>query len=140
MTFLLVLCAAYRCSHCQQKVTAVKRLTVHRPPPCLTIHLKRFQFVQLYGGSKIKGPVQFTETLDMAPYLSFPDTAKLDGSHLYRLHGVLVHSGSSTDCGHYYSFNKSASGQWYRCDDTHVRFRCVCAHRSRLCSIFSLLG
>ena len=33
---------------------------------------------------------------------------------------VLVHSGISTDCGHYYSYVKSAGGGWYCMDDSSV--------------------
>ena len=61
----------YRCQRCQHKVVATKRLTIHRAPAVLTIHLKRFQFVQLYGGEKIGKPITFTEQLNLAAHMSF---------------------------------------------------------------------
>jgi ubiquitin C-terminal hydrolase len=64
---------AYKCSGCNKKVKARKRLTIYRTPPVLTIQLKRFQFVQMFGGAKINKPVLFTEKLDLAPFLAKPE-------------------------------------------------------------------
>src|SRR5688572_596802 len=38
----------------------------------------------------------------------------------YELFEVLVNAGVSTDCGHYYSYVKSAGGSWYCMDDSSV--------------------
>jgi ubiquitin carboxyl-terminal hydrolase 36/42 len=119
---------AYKCSKCSQRVRAAKRLSVHRAPPVLTIHLKRFQFVQMFGGAKINKPIAFPETLDMSPYMSFPKAARRDGTHIYKLYAVLVHSGSSTDCGHYYSFVRAPNDAWFRCDDSSVHSIDICSN------------
>lgn len=44
-----------------------------------------------------------------------------EGSSLYRLRGVVVHSGQANG-GHYYSFIRSdrGDGKWYKFDDTDV--------------------
>ncbi len=44
-----------------------------------------------------------------------------EGSSMYRLKGVVVHSGQANG-GHYYSFIRSdrGDGKWYKFDDTDV--------------------
>jgi hypothetical protein len=41
------------------------------------------------------------------------------GDGFFRLHSVLVHSGTPT-CGHYYAFVQSPSGSWLKCNDQTV--------------------
>jgi ubiquitin carboxyl-terminal hydrolase 36/42 len=94
-------------------------MSVHRAPPVLSIHLKRFQYL-VFGGSKINKPIAFAERLDMAPFLSFPKEAVRSGGAVYRLFAVLVHAGQSTDCGHYFSFVRAPNDAWFRCDDESV--------------------
>jgi hypothetical protein len=38
----------------------------------------------------------------------------------YKLIGVLVHAGGSTNTGHYFSFVRGSNGGWYRMDDDEV--------------------
>ena len=95
-------------------------MSVHRAPPVLSFHLKRFQFIAS-GGSKINKHVEFAERLDMAPCLSFPEEAVRSGGTVYRLFAVLVHAGQSTDCGHYFSFVRAPNDAWFRCDDESVK-------------------
>lgn len=46
--------------------------------------------------------------------------AEMSSDCMYRLRGVVVHSGQATG-GHYYSFIKSSDDQkWYKFDDTDV--------------------
>ncbi len=59
----------YNCKRCNRKVIARKQLSILKPPTCLTIHLKRFQFANAYGG-KIGKPIDFEEKLNLAPFLS----------------------------------------------------------------------
>ncbi len=103
-------------SSCRKLVQAEKRFTIKKPPNVLTIQLKRFTFTSFFGG-KIDKLVTFQEYLDLAPYVS---ENKSNYSVNYSLYAVLVHSGSSTRSGHYYSFVKSSSGTWYCMDDNHV--------------------
>ena len=110
---------AYRCGKCAKRVRARKHMSVHRAPPVLSIHLKRFQYL-VFGGSKINKPIAFAERLDMAPFLSFPKEAVRSGGAVYRLFAVLVHAGQSTDCGHYFSFVRAPNDAWFRCDDESV--------------------
>ncbi|KAG9147591.1 hypothetical protein Leryth_007371 [Lithospermum erythrorhizon] len=104
----------YQCQHCNQKVKALKQLTIHKPPHVLAIHLKRFgSHVQ---GQKINKKVEFGPTLDLKPFVTGPH----DGDLKYTLYGVLVHAGWSTHSGHYYCFVRTSSGIWYSLDDNQV--------------------
>lgn len=57
---------------------AIKRITVEDAPNVLTVHLKRFEFGGF--GHKINKRVEFSTSLDLAPYMS--DTRGL--SHVSR--------------------------------------------------------
>lgn len=91
-------------------------------PPILTVQFKRFHY-GFYGGGKINKHVQFGDTLDLAPYMakttSKMNKAMQNSGLRYKLYAVLVHTGSS-NCGHYYSFVKSAADTWYSMDDSSV--------------------
>lgn len=58
----------YQCQRCKQKVKALKQFTVYKAPYVLTIHLKRFQSYNLE--EKIHKKIQFSPTLDLAPFVS----------------------------------------------------------------------
>ncbi|CAN1165262.1 Ubiquitin carboxyl-terminal hydrolase 23 [Linum perenne] len=104
----------YQCQRCKQKVRAKKRLTVHKPPYVLSIHLKRFS--ALDPGRKIEKKVSYERSLDMRPFVSNPNECDLK----YSLYGVLVHYGRSTHYGHYVCFVRTSSGMWYSLDDEKV--------------------
>ncbi|XAR66764.1 Ubiquitinyl hydrolase 1, partial [Bertholletia excelsa] len=129
----------YQCQRCNQKVKALKQLTIHKAPHVLTIHLKRFGAHQHW--QKIDKKVHFGPALDLKPCHWFlcklePDYSAVyerwvseifalgflfDGDLKYTLYGVLVHAGSNTRCGHYYCFVRTSSGMWYSLDDHQVR-------------------
>lgn len=94
-------------------------MTVSEPPMMLTVHLKRFAF-DLQTGSmrKIGKHVDFSEKLDLAPYMS---KDKKVGKLLYSLYAVLVHYGHGCGSGHYYAFVKNTEGKWYCMDDETVQ-------------------
>lgn len=121
----------WKCSGCKNYVCPTKQLTVFRPPLTLCIQLKRFTFVNGFGGnqsfkfsniksgwggSKISKPIEFPANLDLP--LS-------DGrSCPYSLTGVVIHVGGSASSGHYTAYVKKAvrkgAGQWYHMDDSFV--------------------
>lgn len=40
---------------------------------------------------------------------------------IYDLYGVVVHAGSSTNSGHYYSYCKNVNNdKWFECNDSHI--------------------
>jgi ubiquitin carboxyl-terminal hydrolase 36/42 len=59
---------------CGKKVVARKQLTIYNAPSVLALHLKRFQFAGMMGampfGGKINKPIEFTQKLDLKPFMS----------------------------------------------------------------------
>jgi ubiquitin carboxyl-terminal hydrolase 9/24 len=109
----------------------------------LCIQLKRFEFDYNTGlPAKFNDLFEFPRTLDMTPYTS-SGLARVEGERietddddsatddaLYRLRGIVVHSGQASG-GHYYSYisceaaatsenANMSTRQWYRFDDTDV--------------------
>ncbi|KAG5243751.1 ubiquitin carboxyl-terminal hydrolase [Salix suchowensis] len=98
-----------------QRFRAKKRLTVHKAPHVLTIHLKRFHAHD--PGRKVGRKVIFDRSLDMKPYVS----GSYEGDLKYSLYGVLVHYGHNTHSGHYVCFVRTSSGIWHLLNDNQVR-------------------
>ena len=88
---------AYFCDTCKRKSTATKQLTIHTLPNILVIQLKRFSFAGSLGG-KISRHIAFETELDMGKFLSRRAGAG-ETDNMYDLYGVLVHKGSSAQCG-----------------------------------------
>ncbi|KAI9204548.1 uncharacterized protein BJ171DRAFT_424092 [Polychytrium aggregatum] len=105
----------YKCARCKKYVDAQKRLTIHDPPPVLTVQLKRFDFLR--SGMKINKPIAFDEYLDLKPYMTVGQSTP----SRYELYAVLVHAGGSCNSGHYYSFVRSSANTWYSMNDSEVR-------------------
>ncbi|EPZ36416.1 cysteine proteinase [Rozella allomycis CSF55] len=99
----------YHCSRCQKKVDATKKFSITDAPLVLTLHLKRFSMT----GQKIPKFVEFKEKLDLTPFMS-----KGGEKCHYELYAILVHSGSSCNSGHYYSFVKNSNNLWYCMNDS----------------------
>ncbi|KAK2512887.1 hypothetical protein Q9966_016282, partial [Columba livia] len=114
---------SYKCSKCEQRVSASKRLTIHQSSNVLTVCLKRFD---PFFGRKISKVVRYPEYLDLGKYTS----EAAGGPLLYSLYAVLVHEGHSCQQGHYYCFVKASDGRWYKMDDESVV----------LCDIQTVLG
>ncbi|XP_018427250.1 PREDICTED: ubiquitin carboxyl-terminal hydrolase 42 [Nanorana parkeri] len=104
---------AYKCSKCNQLVTATKKFTIHRTSNVLTLSLKRFAS---FSGGKLSKEIKYPEYLDIRPYTSHPSGDAL----IYKLYAVLVHSGFSCHTGHYYSYIKASNDQWYLMNDSIV--------------------
>lgn len=88
-------------------------------PQVLHLQLKRFEFdINREATMKINDRYEFPEAFDAAPYLS--ESADRSEPWIYKLHGVLVHSGD-VNAGHYYAFFKPTStGHFYKFDDDKV--------------------
>ncbi|KAI6695819.1 hypothetical protein NL676_023529 [Syzygium grande] len=108
------------------KRDATKRVLVHKAPPILTIHLKRFSQDARGRLNKLSGHVIFRETIDLRPFM---DTRGEDKEKcVYRLTGVVEHMGTMRG-GHYVAFirggEKSKNGigasVWYHASDAYVR-------------------
>eukprot|EP01083_Nonionella_stella_P122092 367144_1 len=137
----------YYCEGCQQKRDALKRTCIKKLPQNLILHLKRFEFdLDVMRKVKLNDYCSFPDVLDMRPYTKAgleeregvhhrvqggeeEDEEPL-GSTIYKLVGVLVHSGTC-DAGHYYSFIRergskegpsrgSGGSEWYQFNDATV--------------------
>ncbi|KAI9647182.1 ubiquitin-specific protease ubp15 [Ciborinia camelliae] len=88
-------------------------------PEVLHLQLKRFEYdIERDAMMKVNDRYEFPDTFDAAPYLS--DDADKSESWVYKLHGVLVHSGD-LNAGHYYAFIKPEKDGWfYKYDDDKV--------------------
>ncbi|KAL9955427.1 hypothetical protein ACROYT_G036754 [Oculina patagonica] len=105
----------YMCPRCKRKVPAHKQFLIHRAPNILTLQLKRFDYNQSFGG-KISKQIEYTEYLNLRPYMTS------QGPPIkYRLYAVLVHSGYSSNSGHYYCYIRASNGIWYQMNDSIVR-------------------
>eukprot|EP00501_MAST-03F_sp_TOSAG23-6_P001789 GSMAST32.ASY1.ANO1.1867.1 assembled CDS len=99
----------YKCSRCKKLSRAKKKISIHQSPQILMLHLKRF-----------RRQIAYPETLNMNKYISDSSNTIHNHSNNYELYSVLVHSGDSLSCGHYYSLNKTTSGIWFCMDDSSV--------------------
>ena len=88
-------------------------------PPVLHLQLKRFEYdINRDAMMKVNDYYEFPETFDASPYLS--ESADRSEPYIYKLHGVLVHSGD-LHAGHYYAFLKpTKNGPFYRFEDDRV--------------------
>ncbi|KAF1346296.1 hypothetical protein BDV97DRAFT_360188 [Delphinella strobiligena] len=88
-------------------------------PQVLHLQLKRFEYdFHRDMMVKVNDRYEFPESFDASPYLS--ETADRSEPYIYKLHGVLVHSGDM-NAGHYYSFLKpTKDSDFYRFDDDRV--------------------
>lgn len=116
---------AYHCRECKRRVEATKSLSVLRLPEVLCIHIKRFAFGGLGGGSKVSQHIQFPlRALDMRPFLHphSPLARHHRGPVRYDLCGVVCHSGGRLAGGHYVAYARNhASDRWHCFDDSTVR-------------------
>ncbi|KAG5518673.1 hypothetical protein PMAC_002642 [Pneumocystis sp. 'macacae'] len=88
-------------------------------PPVLHLQLKRFEYdIQRDTMVKINDHHEFPLEIDLEEFLS--DDANKSQPHVYKLYGVLVHSGDLHG-GHYYALLKpEKDGHWYKFDDDRV--------------------
>ncbi|KAM5165091.1 ubiquitin carboxyl-terminal hydrolase 17-like protein 6 [Mantella aurantiaca] len=104
---------AYKCSKCNELVSASKTLSLHRTSNVLTLALKRFES---FNGGKLSKDIKYAEYFDISPY-----TSDLNGqTHMYQLYAILVHRGTSCYSGHYFCYVKASDDQWYKLNDTIV--------------------
>ncbi|XP_075927484.1 ubiquitin carboxyl-terminal hydrolase 36-like [Petromyzon marinus] len=103
----------YRCGMCSRVGKSTKRVSLHVVPNVLIVTIKRYDEF----GHKIDREFLFPEKLDIRPFMS---SQVVQESQLYSLYSVIVHHGTTTNSGHYYSYNKVSNGSWFRMDDADV--------------------
>jgi len=123
-----------------KKISILRRCSIKKLSQTVIIHLKRFEFdYNTFDKIKIIDYCQFPDMIDFKPWMRSSIIAKnrddpnykdieIDENELndtesfkYQLTGVLVHSGSTADGGHYYSiifdFNTK---KWFKFDDSRI--------------------
>ncbi|CCA77798.1 probable ubiquitin-specific processing protease 21 [Serendipita indica DSM 11827] len=88
-------------------------------PPVLHLQLKRFEYdIQRDAMVKINDRHEFPFEIDLEEFLD--ETADRSEPHVYKLHGVLVHSGDLHG-GHYFALIKpDRETRWLKYDDDRV--------------------
>lgn len=127
----------YNCTTCKERRSAQKQTRIRKLPAILCVHVKRFGMKQLANGAfvpeKYEGKMDFSLTLDMAPYTTRPppppsqqhrngeakNSSKDSGAYLYDLDCVVVHQGEHAQNGHYFAFCRQ-DNKWFRFDDEIV--------------------
>ena len=92
----------YLCERCDSYEEAERRVSVVAPPECLVITLLRFKY-----DTATQRRVKIMTGLEYPQYLELPvGEAGSPGEHqeCYKLYGVVVHSGYTSDGGHYYTW------------------------------------
>ena len=103
----------FYCNSCRSLQEAKRSMRLHRLPPVISIHLKRFKFLEDVGRyCKLSSRVNFPTKL------RFP-IAGPAGNDQYRLFAVVVHRGAGPSMGHYVCVARS-HGSWAVFDDDVV--------------------
>ncbi|XP_022171451.1 ubiquitin carboxyl-terminal hydrolase 48-like [Myzus persicae] len=114
----------YYCSRCKGKQNAVRQMCLTALPSVLNFQLMRFVYDrQSMEKKKLSSFIRFPLTLDMGQYLNLPDKLNVSSreNYKYNLYAVLIHKGSSANCGHYVAQIKdNTTKQWYQFNDDKV--------------------
>ena len=102
---------AYMCQQCEKLVTAERHDSILTTPNVLAVVLSRFDGYQRKDNSH----VDFTEKLNFRNYVE-DETEDV----WFDLCAVLVHKGALVNFGHFISYVKTESGEWYLCNDTCI--------------------
>lgn len=90
----------YFCEKCASLQDATRTVKIAKAPKHLILHLLRFSYdLKNHSRSKICIDVKYPRTLKL-PSVSGSDSV----CNIYSLYGVVVHSGLTSDCGHYYAY------------------------------------
>ena len=105
-----------KCVRCKEHQDSYKTLYLHRLPPLLVIHIKRFSNLG-YRRRKLDTTITNFLSIDVRPFLHENIKAKYNGVTMYDLYGVSNHMGSLGG-GHYTAHCKIPEGS---CGSTIIR-------------------
>jgi ubiquitin carboxyl-terminal hydrolase 2/21 len=102
------------CCKCKKKRKSTKRIQIHRYPPILVLHLKRFANMRTKLNTRVKFPLT---GLDLS---EFSGLNQFEQPPVYDLYAISNHIGGLNG-GHYtaHCLNEG-NGQWYHFNDSHV--------------------
>ena len=124
----------------KKKISIKKRTSLKKIGNQIIIHLKRFEFdFVTFQNNKLNDYLKFPLILNLKKWtrvylrmnevddsidnnISEEEKENLDDEKMnYELTGILIHSGSSLQSGHYYSFIKDQeSDKWYKFNDSSI--------------------
>lgn len=106
----------FQCDRCGGLHEAQKRMLIHEAPKVLSLHLKRFKYIEALGRhAKLNHRVVFPSELKIPNLID--EAENPDAS--YKLFAVVVHIGSGPNHGHYVCFAKN-NHRWFLYDDDCV--------------------
>ena len=126
----------YHCDKCQSLQDAKKSVEILSGPKYLLCTLMRFKYDRALGRKhKIFTDVAY----ECEVKLPLTAAAKADGAETYSLYAIVIHSGYSTDGGHYYTYARPPPAKrrkldegddakdeeeetWFVCNDSKVSF------------------
>lgn len=110
---------SYKCEKCNRKTRATKKYSIKTAPNILVIHLKRFDCSFI---GKLTHYVAYPELINLKSLMTESESNEktLRGNVNYKLYGVLVHVGSTSHSGHYYSYVRAPNNIWYKADDQRI--------------------
>ena len=82
--------------------------------------VKRFDIFGRKVTRRMKYPGHFNLKKHMDSAVDNPDKIDQVRDEMYDLYGVCVHSGNSTNSGHYFSYCKTQEGKWFECNDSFI--------------------
>ncbi|CAM1322246.1 Uncharacterised protein r2_g3071 [Pycnogonum litorale] len=94
----------YHCQKCSSVQNAIRTVNVTKHPQHLILHLLRFSY-----STKSRSQSKICHKVNVPKTLIFPTGVQDNGypsKIIYSLYGVVMHSGTSSDCGHYYSYGR----------------------------------
>ena len=141
----------YFCDQCAGLEDAERTIHIVKSPDYLILTLLRFSYnIKTQSRSKILTDVAYPKTLHLpieqkeeGVVESDQAEATLPGSDIYALCGVVIHSGTSSECGHYYFYGRHSlvvdhkqesmetdqseeldylQDKWYQFNDSYVSY------------------
>lgn len=107
----------FHCDNCGGLQEAEKRMKIKKLPKVLTLHLKRFKYVDDYGRmQKLFHKVVYPYDLRLLNTTADAD----EPDRIYELHAVIVHIGGGAYHGHYVAIVKTLDRGWLLFDDEMV--------------------
>ena len=110
----------------------MKRTSVTEPPSHLMTTLLRFNYDRAHNRkSKVCRDLKYDLTLRLPVVSATEEASSTEEEAEYRLYAIVVHSGYSSDGGHYYTYarepgengeGEEGGGQWYVFNDSKVSF------------------
>lgn len=108
----------YACDECKNLSDGERYIDIITAPKNLILTLKHFKYDQNYHTrAKLMHKIHLDETISLN--LVQPETEK-NVIVKYVLYAAVVHSGTSMDSGHYYTYAADFPSRWYKFNDNYV--------------------